>query len=314
MNSLSAIIVSYNSAAVLDACLRSLGNLPAIVVDNASTDDSSAIASKYPHVQVIHNAVNRGFASAVNQAVCSSDSDAFLLLNPDAELLAGTLEALQNVPYNLAGGRLVDAQGQNQVGFCIRRFPNGKTLIFETLGINRMWASNPVNRRYRYLDFDLYKFGEVDQPAGALLYFRRDLWNKVGGFDEDFHPIWFEDVDFCFRANQMGVRAVYDPAIAARHLGAHSIRPLSRSCRAGYWYVSLLRYASKHLRPAAFRGVSVAVALGAMPRLILDSIRQRSLEPVGAYSRIIRLAVLSLFSPELARPTLALDGSSRIRG
>jgi len=314
MSSFSAIIVSYNSAEVLDACLRSLGSTPAIVVDNASADDSVRVAGAYPNVQVIANTENRGFAAAVNQGVCASEAEAFLLLNPDTELLPGTLEALQSLPHRLAGGRLVDREGHDQAGFGIRRFPTASTFVLETLGINRLWASNPVNARYRYFDLDLNKPGEVEQPAGAFLFFRREVWKRVGGFDEDFQPIWFEDVDFCLRANQMGVSAFYDPALVARHFGGHSIRPLTASCRAGYWYVSLLRYASKHFRPGAFRGVSMAVALGAVPRLILDSIRQRSLKPVAAYSKIIRLAILSLFSPELARPALALGEAGRIRG
>jgi len=314
MNSLSAIIVSFNSAAVSDACLRALGDLPAIVVDNASTDQSAEIASRYPNVCLIRNPNNRGFAAAVNQAVCSSESDSFLLVNPDTELQTGAVELVQNLPDMLAGGRLFGEDGRDQMGFSCRRFPTATTLAFETLGLNKVWPANPVNLRYRYLDRNPAEAGEVDQPAGALLYFRREVWSRVGGFDEEFQPIWFEDVDFCLRASELGIRAQYVPELRATHLGGESIRRLSPSCRAGYWYVSLLRYASKNFRRGAFRGVSVAVVLGAVPRLILDSIRERSLKPVAAYSKIIRLAVLSSFSPELARPALALGETGRIRG
>lgn len=315
MNSLTAIVVTHNSGAVVDACLQSLGRRPAILVDNNSTDDTCLRASAYPSVTVIANATNRGFASAVNQAVCASDSDAYLLLNPDAELKSDVLDALEALRSNgLATGRLVDEHGKDQRGFGLRRFPTGATLICEVLGLNRLWPGNPVNARYRYTDRDLDKPGEVEQPAGAFLFFRREVWERLGGFDEEFHPIWFEDVDFCFRASQIGFKASYNPGLLAQHAGGHSIRSLSASCRATYWYASLLRYASKHFKPAAFRGVCVAVVLGAVPRLVLDTLRQRSFAPVDAYGKVIRLATLCLFTPALARPELALGSTGRVRG
>ncbi len=314
MSSPTAIVVTYNSGEVVDACLRSLGNIPVVVVDNASEDDSRQRVANHPNAHLIANPVNRGFATAVNQAVCASEGNAFLLLNPDTELLPGTLAALATMNHPLLGGRLVDSNNQDQVGFGVRRFPTALSLIFEVLGINQLWPANPVNKRYRYLDLDLNKPGEVDQPAGAFLFFAREVWRKTGGFDEDFRPIWFEDVDFCLRANQMGFRAAYEPTLVVRHGGGHSIRPLAAACRVTYWYASLLRYASKHFRPVSFRGVCVAVALGASLRLVSDTVRQRSTGSVGAYYRVIRLAILSLFSPALARPVLALNETGRVRG
>ena len=103
--------------------------------------------------------------------------------------------------YGLAAGKLVDKTGVAQKGFTIRRFPTPASLIFELFGINRLWPSNPVNRRYRYLDRDLDQPGPVEQPAGAFLMFRRDVWKRLRGFDESFHPVWFEDVDYCRRAS-----------------------------------------------------------------------------------------------------------------
>ncbi len=91
-----------------------------------------------------------------------------------------------------------------QSGFTIRRFPTPAALIFELFGINRLWPSNPVNRHYRYLDRDLDQPGPVEQPAGAFLMTRRDVWESLHGFDESFHPVWFEDVDYCKRASGSG--------------------------------------------------------------------------------------------------------------
>ncbi|MEO8025078.1 MAG: glycosyltransferase family 2 protein [Bryobacteraceae bacterium] len=315
MKSLAPILVTYNSSVVIDACLQSLRGHPVVVVDNASSDDTCQRVREYPNARLIANASNRGFASAVNQAVCASDADAFLLLNPDAELLTELDTALPLLErYGLVTGRLLDDEGVDQRGFGIRRFPTAMSMVFEVLGLNKLWPSNPINARYRYLDRDLHKSGEVEQPAGAFLYFRRDVWSKLGGFDEDFAPIWFEDVDFCVRASEAGYPAWYESTLQAKHRGGHSILPLVASSRITYWYVSLLRYAAKHFRPVSFRGVCVAVILGAPPRLILDTFREGSLTPLKAYWKTIRFATLCLLTPSLARPALVFGGASRIRG
>ena len=82
--------------------------------------------------------------------------------------------------------------------------------------------------------------------------FRREVWQRLGGFDTQFYPLWFEDVDFCKRACDLGLKIQYVPQVTARHQGGHSIAGLDWACREVYWYVSLLRYASKHFRPARF--------------------------------------------------------------
>ena len=81
-----------------------------------------------------------------------------------------------------AAGRLVDEQDRPQIGFNVRAFPTAATLAFETLGWNRIWASNPVNRRYRVRGFDADKEQDVEQPAGAFLMVRRDVFKAVGGW------------------------------------------------------------------------------------------------------------------------------------
>ena len=194
---------------MIQACLDSLTEMAptvsAIVVDNASSDDT--LRQIKPGVQVIANAENRGFAAAVNQGVRSSDAEFVLLLNPDTRLLTPVDELIRaSSQYGLASGKLVDKTGRTQKGFTVRRLPTLASLLFEVLGINRLWPSNPVNRRYRYLDRDLNQEGVVEQPAGAFLMFRRDIWKQLGGFDEGFYPVWFEDVDFCRRTVNAGTR------------------------------------------------------------------------------------------------------------
>ncbi|MEO7142356.1 MAG: glycosyltransferase [Bryobacteraceae bacterium] len=263
-------------------------NFTPIVVDNASTDGTRG---------TISNDTNRGFAAAVNQGVMATDAKFVLLLNPDVELLT-SVDALIDATehYGLAAGKLVDVTGRAQAGFSVRRFPTPSALILELFGINRLWPANPVNRRYRYLDRSLDEPACIEQPAGAFVMFRRDVWEKLGGFDESFYPIWFEDVDFCRRAVDAGYEIQYIPQVMARHRGAHSIRALGEGCRAWHWCVSLLRYASKHFSPRAYRGVCAAVVLSSFPRMAAGMIRERSLEPIFVYFKIVRYAGLCLMS------------------
>jgi N-acetylglucosaminyl-diphospho-decaprenol L-rhamnosyltransferase len=273
-------------------------SLTPIVVDNASTDGTLERVC----ARKIANAKNRGFAAAVNQGVRATDAEFLLLLNPDVNLLTA-VDSLMGASrqYGLAAGQLIGADGHSQAGFTIRRFPTPASLIFELFGINRLWPSNRVNRHYRYLDRPLDQAGPVEQPAGAFLMFRRDVWEKLGGFDEKFRPIWFEDVDFCRRAADAGFRIEYLPNVQGRHEGAHSIRGLEPGCRAWYWCVSLLRYAAKHFDWLGYRAVCAAVLVSSLPRMVAGMIEQRSLTPILVYSRIVRFAGLCL-------------GSSRRRG
>jgi hypothetical protein len=248
-------------------------------------------------VSLIANPENRGFATAVNQGVQSTDAGFVLLMNPDTRLLT-TVDPLIDAAreHGLAAGKLVGEDGRAQVGFTIRRFPTPAAITLETLGINRLWPSNPINRRYRYLDRDLEAPGPVEQPAGAFLMTRRDVWERLGGMDEGFHPIWFEDVDFCSRAAAAGYQTQYVPAVAAAHLGGDSVSQVPPGCRAYYWCVSLLRYADKHFHPRGYKGVCAAVVLSSVPRMVAGMIQERSLTPALAYSKIVRSAVRCLLS------------------
>jgi GT2 family glycosyltransferase len=263
-----------------------------VVVDNASSDDTVERVRARTGVRLIANRDNRGFAAAANQGVREvGEAEFLLLLNPDACLatpLNDLIEASRR--HGLAAGKLVGQDGRAQRGFTLRRFPTPATLVFELLGLNRMWPRNPVNRRYRYLDRDLNQPGPVEQPAGAFLMVRRDVWERLGGLDEQFYPVWFEDVDFCRRAADARYRIEYVPSVTARHAGGHSIGQVPRQHRAMYWCDSLLRYAVKHFRPMAYRGVCAAVIVGAVPRMVVGMIQERSLAPVAMYFKILKLA------------------------
>ena len=270
-----------------------------VVVDNASSDRTVDLVRARSGMKLIANKKNRGFAAAVNQGVREAGGNDFLLvLNPDTELLTVVDKLVESAErHGLSAGRLVDADGNTQAGFTIRRFPTPASLVFELFGINRLWPSNPVNWAYRYLDRDLDQPGPVEQPAGAFLMFRQDVWTKLSGFDEQFYPVWFEDVDFCRRAVDAGYEIAYAPSVVAQHKGGHSVSRISAKRRASYWCVSLLTYAVKHFRPWQFRGICAALVLSSVPRMVAEMISERTLSSVVTYCNIMRFAGLCLVSP-----------------
>ena len=274
-----------------------------VVVDNASAD-RSAERARAGGATVIENAENRGFAAAVNQGFRATDADFVLLLNPDVRLTTPVDPLVEAAAGGLSAGQLTDDAGRPQTGFTIRRLPTAASLSFELLGINRLWRNNRVNRRYRYLDRDLGQPGPVEQPAGAFLMIRREVWEKLGGFDESFYPVWFEDVDFCRRALDAGFGIQYEPDVKAAHRGGHSVAQVPAGCRMRYWYGSLLRYAAKHLRPSGYRAVWLAALMGALPRIVTGIMRDKSLQPAAAVWATLRFSgrrKLSTAAPEGSR-------------
>lgn len=315
MTGAGVVIVTYNSETQICACLESALRwcTEIVVVDNASTDRSREMVIRFPGVRLVANSSNRGFAAAVNQGIALLDSKAVLLLNPDAELVTGLkalIEALADPNSGAAAGKLLHANGDHQRGFNVRRFPTPFALAFEALGCNRLWPSNPVNRRYRCFDLDPAAPADVEQPAGAFLLLKRDAWARLGGFDEDFHPLWFEDVDFLLRMTLSGLTVRYVPQAVARHAGGHSLHTLSKENRELYWYGGLLRYASKHFGRGARGFVSAAVVTGSCLRMVAACLLEHNLKPVVTYAKVMKIAGKSLLGSQTSSNRRATAAAS----
>jgi N-acetylglucosaminyl-diphospho-decaprenol L-rhamnosyltransferase len=302
------VIVTYNSAREIGACLDAAeaSGAEVVVVDNASSDGTVEEVRRRG-ARLIGNSENRGFAAAVNQGFVVLNRPYVLLLNPDAVLL-NDLEPLReacNLPGAAgAGGQLLDAEGRPQIGFMVRQLPTAATLALEALLLNRIWPDNPVNRRYRGSGLDYSRRREVGQPAGAFLMLRRDVWQELGGFDEGFQPLWFEEVDFCRRAADRGYRMYYEPKAVAKHTGGHSVGALALGARRFYWYRSLLKYSAKHFGSRGFRAVCAAVAAGSVLRGIAESVLARRFEPMAVYGKVVRLAARALLFGWREDPTV----------
>jgi N-acetylglucosaminyl-diphospho-decaprenol L-rhamnosyltransferase len=294
MAEIGIIIVTYNSAAEIGRCLDAAIPTGAdiVVVDNASSD-STCDEVKRRNVCLIANPTNLGFAAAVNTGFTVLNCTYVLLLNPDA-VIQTSLEPLRaacDLPRTAgAGGLLKGLDGNPQSGFVVRSLPTPAALTLEALVLNRVWPGNPVNRHYRNLGRDYAVQSEAEQPAGAFLMVRKAVWLELGGLDERFFPLWFEDVDFCRRIRDRGYRLYYVPEAVAIHTGGHSIPRLPLELRNFYWYRSLLRYSAKHFRPAAYRVVCAAVVTGSVLRSIAECLRRLSWRPLAAHARVVWFA------------------------
>jgi N-acetylglucosaminyl-diphospho-decaprenol L-rhamnosyltransferase len=301
----SVIVVTHNSGAQIEPCLRALApqDCEIVVVDNASQDDTvarvRALEEQIP-LQLLTISRNIGFAGGVNQGVRASGSDVLIILNPDAVAEPGSLDAIVDClgtpGAGAAGGALLESDGHAARGFTFRRIPTLTTLLFEVLLINQIWPRNPVNRRYRCLDADYSKLQSVEQPAGACLAVTRQAWDAVQGMDVAFYPVWFEDVDFCKRLLDQGASILYCPTARFHHSGAHSVGRLKFCDKQMFWYQNMVRYAKKHfasaqvlvLRLSIFKGMllrMIASLLGGGPRDLPPG------EPIRSYARVARWAI-----------------------
>lgn len=298
MNNIGAVIVTWNSEEDIAECIaaaKKAGVAETIVVDNGSKDRTRDIVAATDGVKLLYFPENLGFAGGVNRGVAALSTEYALILNPDCLVQVGLEQMAEAAREGAAGGMLLGANGELQTGFAVRRLPTPWTLIFEVLGLNRLFPGNPVNRFYRCADFDATRTQVVEQPPGAFFMVRKDIFEKLSGMDEAFWPVWFEDVDFCLRLRQAGHKIVYCPAAKAKHRGGGSIEKILWPFRELAWYGSLLRYATQHFGWLSGRLVCLAVAAASVPRALTGIIyRRQGVRALGVYADVFCLAWVSL--------------------
>ena len=248
MDSLSVIIVSWNTAAQLQDCIVSvLASLPTqvIVVDNGSTDNSVEIVThEFPHARLIQNQENIGFSRANNQGIAASTGRYVLLLNSDTIVkpgaLTGLVEFMDTHPdVGIVGPRLLRPDSEPQafafggdptLGYLLRR------------GISHLLLKRPLH------DWKTNQVKEVDWVSGACLLARREAIDQAGLLDENIF-MYFEDNDWCLRIRQAGWKVYYNPHVEIIHLGGQSLKqnPAARQA----YYRSLDYFYAKHYGPLA---------------------------------------------------------------
>ncbi|PWK76871.1 glycosyltransferase family 2 protein [Aminobacter sp. AP02] len=225
---LAAVIVTYNSAGVLPGLLDSLSQgfegvarREVIVVDNASQDDSVALALAHPiGAKVIPMGRNAGYAAAINAAAAQLGPDAnMLILNPDIRLLRGCARALQEYLSDPSVGivvpQILDEDGSYAKS--LRREPSLVTAWSDALLGTRLAAR--IGTGEIVDDPALYQSGgPVEWATGAILVVPAATRRKVGNWDESFF-LYSEEVDYLRRVRATGASVVYVPQAQAVHIG-----------------------------------------------------------------------------------------------
>lgn len=256
---LSVCILTHSQPVLLRQCVASCvseieraglsGEI--IVVDNASGDRyPEELAASMPMVQVIRSEENMGFAVANNMAVNLSRGENVLLLNDDAILQAGSLElmmsALKADPRIAAAGpTLVFPDGSPQVLYMNKRLPNVRGMFSEFTGRDLTWRHKRWAREWLTMWDSPEHAAEPEQLSGACLLVRRQAWQQVGGFDEQFHYV-LDDTDLCFRLRKAGWRFRCVQAALVTHYGGSTFVRWDRIEQQLNYYKCIYAYFRKH--------------------------------------------------------------------
>jgi N-acetylglucosaminyl-diphospho-decaprenol L-rhamnosyltransferase len=226
---LAIVIVSFNVAGDLDACLRAIpeavGDVSTnvIVVDNGSTDGTIALVrERWPAVRLVESGTNVGFARANNIGIARTASELVLLLNPDTvpppRSIARLVERLRAHPEAaVAGPRLVDAEGIPELSFGWSMSPIGELRQKTIEGLARR-GFGPMQR---WLARALRTPGPRDWVSGACLLARRADLEAVGLLDARYF-MYGEDIDLCVSLRARGRTVRFEPDIEVRHLRGRS--------------------------------------------------------------------------------------------
>ncbi|HEV2790641.1 MAG TPA: glycosyltransferase family 2 protein [Solirubrobacterales bacterium] len=232
MLALEVVIVSHGAEALLRRCLRSLqehpiaeGEMRVTVVDSGSPDGTpDMVAREFPAVRLRRQG-NIGFSAANNLVLRESEAAAVLLLNPDTEVYAGTLDAAlarlrSNPRIGMVGVKLVTESGELDHA-CKRSFPTPLSALAHFTGIGRKADADALGQ-YRATHLGDDEPGEVDAVNGAFMLCRAEAIREVGLLDAGYW-LYMEDLDWCHRFWDAGWKVFYEPAGTALHVkGASS--------------------------------------------------------------------------------------------
>lgn len=290
---IDVIIVNFRSEALIRACVGSLRRYPPatcavgriLVVDNSSDMSEASLDEK---VEILRPGRNLGFGAACNLAAQRSAADLLLFLNPDAEILEGTLDrALAALgepipgdtgsgpfPVGIVGVQLVDGCGRVQR--TCSRFPRPVTLLGQALGLHLL---APGRFGPFMTDWDHSETRAVDQVMGAVMLMRRSTFLDLDGFDPRFF-LYYEDLDLCLRVKAAGQQVLYIADAQARHIGQGSSRT-AVALRLHQFLRSRVLYTRKHFGVIPALALAIASAtVEPVLRLAQAAARRESPGPV----------------------------------
>lgn len=280
----SVVIVSWNTRALTTACLASLpaaaGALSwdAWVIDNASTDGSvAAIRDGFPHVRVVANRENAGFAAANNQGIVASRGRYVLLLNSDTVAQPGSIAALvafadARPRAGVVGPRLENPDGSFQTG--PTPFPSLWNELLSVTGIGRRLTYRGYPSRPAAASRHAQP---TDYVVGACMLARRDAIDAVGGLDERYF-MYSEEPDWCWRMRAAGWETWYTPEAVVTHFGGQSTRQVREAMLVAL-YRSKVRFFRLHRGPVSAACLTAGImAVSRLRRLVRAALR---LDPPG---------------------------------
>ena len=269
-----AVVVAYNSARTLRACVEPLVAAPGVavtVVDNQSPDDTAAAIDGLD-VRLVHADRNGGFAAGCNLGSALGEAGYVLFLNPDARVSEDDLARLadvldRNPGAGLAAPRILEDDGS--LAFSLRRFPRRSSTFAQALFLHRAfphaaWTDECIRDPQAYAEP-----GSPEWVSGACMLVRRSALEQIGGMDESFF-LYCEDTDLCARLREAGWDIRYEPAATVHHEGGAS-RP--REELFAMLARNRVKYARKHGTPLSAALEGAGVALGHLTHALASALQ-----------------------------------------
>jgi GT2 family glycosyltransferase len=268
---LSIIIVNYNVKEFLQNLLNSISKASSniakelIIVDNASDDGSvEMIQQKFPSAQLISNKKNLGFGKANNQALKIAKGKYILSINPDTIVSEDTFDSLisffdGNNDAGLAGCKILNPDGSLQLA-CRRSFPGPWTSFCKVTGLSNLFPKSKIFARYNLTYLSEDKTYEVDAISGSFMMMRKEVYDKVGGFDEEFF-MYGEDLDLCYRIQQAGYKVFYVHSTQIIHYKGESTKRSSFD-ETNLFYNAMHLFVKKHLSSSLLVEAILRSAIG----------------------------------------------------
>jgi hypothetical protein len=300
---LSIVIVSWNAKAFLLECLRSLSSetesrrAEIIVVDNASADGSpAAVRNEFPHVKLLRNPANLGFAKANNIGIRQSVGRFVCLINSDVKVLAGCFDLLlayleQNPSVGILGPKILNADMTLQPS--CRAFPNLWDSLCRALALDTLFPRSSLFGRYFMGRWPHDSTRRVDVLSGCFWMVRRQAIDHVGLLDEDFF-MYAEDKDWCKRFRKAGWDVVYFPEAQAVHYGEGSSANAPVRFYVEMQRANLQYWKKHHGRPAQMLFLLISVL-----HQVIRILR-------GTLSCILKPASASHMKPKIRRSVICL--------
>jgi len=259
----SIIIVTWNSEKYIKPCLLSIlrqkdfnfKDFEVIVIDNNSKDNTvSIIENEFSEVLLIKNSFNQGFAKANNQGLKIVKGEYVFFLNPDTQLQDHFFPPMlnffeRNQKVGAIAPKMLNPDFSTQPS--IRSFPDYPILFWEITGLAKFFPNHRIFGKWRMAYFDYNQLSEIDQPMASCLLVRKRAIDDVGYFDENF-PMFYNDVDLCYRFKKAGWPIYYLPKSFVIHERGASTKRV-RAKMIFSMHRSLYHYFEKHDNSKSFK-------------------------------------------------------------